>query len=356
MSEIGGEFYSYDSLSNNCNRFGGYDYNCSGRSSLNYIIEDIKQHRNVKRALLPVYCCDSMIIPFINHGIRVEFYDIFLNDDGNMIYDFSFKKECGKDTVVLAMDYFGYDRGVAAAVFRDAGKDAIKIRDATHSFFSDKDCADADYYFASLRKWTRFAGLSVCKKTCGDFAVKMREREDSFDETRIEAAELKKKYLHGEKIDKRIFLNKFNHAEELLDKQVASYRASLQDIKVLGGLDVNAIISKRRSNAKILIDELKCVDEVNLLFKEIRDCDCPLFVPITVDSKIRNELKMYLISKDIFCPVHWPLTYMHGDISLRESYLFDSEISLICDQRYSSCDMKRIAAEIKHFFKDVIKR
>lgn len=357
MGEIGGEFYSYDNSGGVGNFFEEYDYTCSGRASLNYIIEDIKQYRDVKRALLPSYCCDSMIIPFVNHDMQVEFYNIFIDDDGNMSYDFSkYENECGRDTVVLAMDYFGYDRNIVTNIFEDSGKTVIKVQDATHSFFSDKCSAEADYYFASLRKWTRFAGLSVCKKINGEFAVEMKNCEDSFFELRSEAAELKRKYIYGENIDKQIFLNEFNRAEELLDKQTEAYKANSYDTKMLCELDVNKIISGRRNNAKILVDELSDVDEVNLLFKEIKDDDCPVFVPITVDREVRDKLKMYLIEKEIFCPVHWPLTAMHGNIGIQESYLFDCEISLICDQRYSNYDMKRIATEIKRFFKDVIKR
>ena len=72
--------------------------------------------------------------------------------------------------------------------------------------------------------------------------------------------------------------------------------------------------------------------------------DCPLFVPILY--KNRNELREYLIKKEIYCPIHWPKPFKENEIS---NLLYEKEISLVCDQRYTADDMKRIVKEIKGF-------
>ena len=66
--------------------------------------------------------------------------------------------------------------------------------------------------------------------------------------------------------------------------------------------------------------------------------DCPLFVPIVV-SKNRNKVRQKLIEHKIYCPVHWP----HPNVAC-ESNLYDLELSLVCDQRYTERDMERIIA------------
>ena len=39
----------------------------------------------------------------------------------------------------------------------------------------------------------------------------------------------------------------------------------------------------------------------------------------------------------IYCPIHWPKPQMGGS-----SALFDTELSLVCDQRYTEKDMQRM--------------
>lgn len=34
----------------------------------------------------------------------------------------------------------------------------------------------------------------------------------------------------------------------------------------------------------------------------------PLFVPVIVEDKIRMPLRNYLISKEVYCLIHWPLS------------------------------------------------
>ena len=78
----------------------------------------------------------------------------------------------------------------------------------------------------------------------------------------------------------------------------------------------------------------------------MKENDCPLFVPILVEN--RNELRKYLISKNIYCPVHWPISSLHK-LSDEERYIYDHEISLVCDQRYNLEDMDYICECIKEF-------
>lgn len=79
MLEIGSEFcaessnYMIDDASN-------IAYLLSGRTALSCIITDIKSNITTHKALLPIYCCASMIEPFIKSGIEVQFYEV--SDNG----------------------------------------------------------------------------------------------------------------------------------------------------------------------------------------------------------------------------------------------------------------------------------
>ena len=84
------------------------------------------------------------------------------------------------------------------------------------------------------------------------------------------------------------------------------------------------------------------------VFKELKENDCPLFVPLLIDEDKRDALKNHLIKKQIYCPVHWPVTEFHK-LNDKTEEIYKKEISIVCDQRYTVNDMKRIASEIKYF-------
>ena len=82
------------------------------------------------------------------------------------------------------------------------------------------------------------------------------------------------------------------------------------------------------------------------LFPEISENDCPLFVPIIIEQ--RDELKKMLISKGVYCPVHWPISKYHV-LTEGTRKIYEKELSIICDQRYSIEDMKKICCLIKGY-------
>ena len=63
----------------------------------------------------------------------------------------------------------------------------------------------------------------------------------------------------------------------------------------------------------------------------------------------RDALRSYLLSRDIYCPVHWPLSEQHVGLSERAKEIYAEELSLVCDQRYKDEDMERTVQEIQKF-------
>lgn len=73
----------------------------------------------------------------------------------------------------------------------------------------------------------------------------------------------------------------------------------------------------------------------------------PIFCPIK--SRMRDELKDYLIINHIYCPTHWPL---YDELKIYEVALNNSieELTIPIDQRYSEEDMRYIADKIINFY------
>ena len=336
MPEIGSEFWDVPVKSENNSIFqDGIQWYISGRSALKALLNGME---NIKSVSMPSWCCDTMIRPFTDSGIKVDFYPVYFRD--GLVQEISF----GSDAL-LVMDYFGY--GSEAPDLSEY--DGTVIRDVTHSIFTE-DRRDADCYFGSLRKW------------CGVWTEKKKKKNDGteflrgdldlkyYSELRRDAMEKKEQYINGVLTDGRSsgkgYLEIFGKAEDYLETAGIT-QASERDVLLAGKLDVEFIKERRRANAGILMDAAKDM----LIFPELRENDCPLFVPVLVPGGKRNELRKYLIDHEIYCPVHWPVSGLHrlGD---REREIYDSELSLICDQRYTEEDMERIAETIKQFWRE----
>ena len=305
----------------------------SGTAALRYIIADILSSKQVKKASLPSWCCGCMIEPFVSAGMEVEFYPVTVNEK-QLIVDVS--QISGE--VVLVMDYFGY----LGQVTVPAGFDGIVIRDITHSVFS-ATYFDADYYFGSLRKWAGFWTGGFAFSVFFDSDCEIMRVDNSYVSMRKEAMKLKREYLNGTHNSKS-YLLEFEKCEEFLDS-CDIMGADENDINSAEYLNVSFIKNLRKKNARILLSELGNI----AIFPEPNN-ECPLFVPIIVDNGCRNELRRFLISNDIYCPVHWPLTDEHEGISDEARSIYNQELSLICDQRYDDKDMQKIIETIKDFF------
>lgn len=330
-TEIGSEFWDVPQTEKENDLFKDATWFVSGRAAFRKILQTIElENRGVHqlKAALPSYLCESMIEPLKIEGIEYKFYQVFFKD-GRFQCDCSNIEDCN---IILVIDYFGYES--FDNPFPASNK--IIIRDLTHSIFTKK-YDDADYYFGSLRKWAGFL--------CGGFAWKKNGSIDKptdqlseYISLRKKAMDLKKDYLSG-KGCKDKFRQAFLDAEKLLDDCKIAMSGN-SDQKLASHMDIDFLKKTRRDNAKVLIEGLLDLSLMNSLGPN----DCPLFVPIA--TKKRNELRRHLIDSGIYCPIHWPKPF---NDQCKSDKLYEEELSLVCDQRYSVRDMKRIVSSVRAF-------
>ena len=318
-NEIGSEFWDIPVADENHFFPVETKWFVSGRSGLKAILSE----NSFSTASLPVWCCDSMIRPFLESGIKISFY--------------TYEPEIAD--VSLVMDYFGY-----ATDQNYSNYPGIIIRDLTHSLFS-KAYSDADYYFGSLRKWAGFY--------TGGFAWGFNNKiqysciKSAYSDLRKMAMNMKAEYIN-EKSESKEYLNIFNLAETELDN-IGIHPADERDIQAALILDIPKIKNQRRKNACVLLNGLGKY----VIYHNIKADDCPMFVPILVPGGKRDELRRYLIQNEIYCPVHWPVSeYHHLDNEMK--CLYNQELSIVCDQRYTENDMIRIVYTIEKFLKEGI--
>ncbi len=300
----------------------------SGRIALYAIIEDILSSRRLENIYLPSWCCESMVLPFIENGVKVKFYPVYMKDK---VFTVDFPEN---GDAILVMDYFGYN-----CDYKFSGFNGIVIHDITHSIPRGPDTY-GDYVFGSMRKWFGIATGGFAVKQATDWQTTLPQKSDEiYIGLRNKAFEQKKNYISGSS-DNRDYLQTFNRAEDYLDKLHDVFAADITDINIVNSIDFDFIAKKRKENAAYLIENLADL----VVFKTVGQFDVPLFVPILVNN--RDQLRRSFIDNKIYCPVHWPkFRLLECDAKCVEIY--DSEISLICDQRYSIQDMQTIIEIIK---------
>lgn len=355
MNEIGSEFWTG---STKCGGNGvesvlplGYDvrYVLSGRTALDIVIDDAQKARNIKKAYLPSYCCHTMIEPFIAHGIAIEFYDVVCSSIGiEPLFDFT--NDCD---LVLLLNYFGFiDCKIHEFALDQHNRGKIVVYDSTHSLFGfNIEYSYSDYVFGSFRKWFGVnAGFCAKKSNWNDFPH--LSENCKYMDLRRNAFDLKQKFTNGESVDKCVFLEMFAQAEHMLERDYKDYAIDKRDVMLLCQVDIDFIRKTRRENAETLITNLLEIDDPDIYipFNMVKENECPLFVPIFIRKGKRKKLCDYLIQKQIYLPVHWPISEAHN-LNKRTSEIYGVELSCVCDQRYTTKDMERISEGVKEYLK-----
>ncbi len=322
-------------------------YTLCGRTALELVLRDAMQTRAIRKAYLPSYCCHTMIDPFMAKGIEVVFYDVFFTDIGIVC---NFREDNGCDLVFL-MDYFGFrDEKTALRAKSQKIKGKCVVYDATHAMFCENiDYSACDYVFGSFRKWFG-VNAGFCAKAGAWHQFPALTENQRYAQFRNAAFQEKQRFMAGQPVEKASFLQAFSLAEERLETDYVGYGPDDASLNILETVNVNFIRQKRQENAVFAIAAVNAMSSRTVCspYRQVKSGECPLFVPLRVDSGARAELRLKLIQNRIYFPIHWPLSDLHKTDSISRS-IYDTELSFVCDQRYGAEDMKRAISIIRSF-------
>ena len=336
-SEIGSEFEQpKEDQSGNGIKFPVQDYilTLSGRTAIELALEGIKTAR---KALLPSYCCDSMIEPFRKANIQVEYYDVSFDGELSIHIDISDDID-----ILLWCNYFGFRQNMPdMSFFKDRG--GIIIEDITHSFLSDTVFnQQSDYLVGSVRKWDAVV--------CGGFYAPLRKRDrvfrldtppEQYIEKRTTAMRLKAEYIAEEDESKKpVFLKMYSECNKWLSEYYSHMGIDDYSRRYLNKVNIGEYQAIRRENGEFLLHALEHMKGIYPLFP-LEQMDCPLFIPLVVPAN-RNRIRDILTENGIYCPIHWP----HPNASCK-SNLYELELSLVCDHRYGIKDMQRMVSVLE---------
>lgn len=320
-------------------------YTFSGRSAIELAIKDIRLEREIKSVYMPSYCCKSMVDPFLENDIEVIFYDVYFEEKEGIKYNIDLNTDCD---IFFAISYFGIEEFQHDSILKLLkSKGTIIIEDTTHRLLGEESHSSyADYTIASLRKWFPIATGGLISKQKSKLNIIPNKDSDSLIKGKIQAMKQKTDYIDGKDVDKVTFLNNMRKFEKEFRKRDYRYKIDSVSLSILENIDIELVRHKRRNNARTLYDGINELKHIKLLIPN-PDFDniSPLFSPIMMERNKRDELRSFLIKHNIYCPVHWPNTEVNS------SSISNSELSLICDQRYSFDDMKHIVELITKWYK-----
>lgn len=343
MKEIGSEFH-YEELCqekkesmNPITNVGDSTFVFSGRTAIETVLMNVP---HVKKAMLPSYCCESMLEPFYKVGISCVFYDVNFENGININVNIPDDVD-----LLLWCNYFGFQ--IKMPDFSEfTRRGGIIVEDITHSSLSKTPYdVQSQYIVASLRKWGPLLSGGYCAIKEGYLKYKPCEPPSlNFLKLKKQAMNLKHDYIYGNKdIDKSVFLTIFAESNEWLANNYSKLTMDEESKELFRKLDWDEIADIRKRNARILYYGLKNHNSIKFLF-DIEDMDCPLFVPIFVENRRRDSLQRTLIQNEIYCPIHWQKPNEECI-----SNLYETELSLICDQRYDEKDMHRMVDVISRW-------
>lgn len=355
MKEIGSEFWLDDftghaQTSPEWLKFGQSNMLLySGRTAIDYVLNDIPERINT--VYFPLYCCASMLQPFLERKINIIFYDVYFNGS-----DIEYSVDFGDDyDLFFAMSYFGSSNTAIDHIIRDAkSKRLIVIEDITHRMFNDKpSCSSSDYLVSSLRKWMPLLTGGLAVKRHGEFSHQdLQEIPEDFLKVKLSAMKIKADYMISElknPLDKKMFIKLYQTSNQQFSNKYKGLKCDTLSERILFDTDIDNMKYRRQKNAEYIIGKIQEQEIYKQLTYIDLSIDCPLFVPIILSAESRQKLKDYLVDHNIYCPIHWPVPkYIRGKGI--ESNLFSQTLSLVCDQRYNEEDMEYMMSYIERCF------
>lgn len=339
-NKIGGEFEidpkALTGFSDYCKHNSQSYLYSSGRCALMTILNHLSVS-NKKIIHLPYYICESVVQACVNSKYKIEFYEI----DSNFLFPLEYLNQVEHGDILLTVNYFGFvDDNPIIKKVKNIRPDIVTVSDCVQSFWTYRNSM-ADYSFTSLRKHfpTTEGALIHSKDNSISFDNQLSVSMFSYDK-------LLGSILKHLELPDNDYLFVLKEGEEKLDKDKLPRKANLLSHFFYEKLDLDFIKERRKENYKIVY-EIGSNIGLDFMFP-YDESVLPLNVPILFKS--RDNVRIDLMRKNVFLPVHWPIQYYYNNNSLAVR-LSKTELSIVVDQRYKEEDIIYQMEQIKYLLK-----
>lgn len=300
--------------------------------------------------LLPAYICESIALAYKNK-YEIRFYHI--NRDFSICIEDLEKKLDNRVVAVYIMHYFGklQDIQILNVISEKKQKYGFKIiEDTTHSIFTKKRSI-GDYCICSLRKWFPIMDGGVLYSEKPLSAIVGQGIPHKNPSEKLNAMILKHLHIEGKLDCNRLYRKIFMDEEDKLDSQKEVYYMSDLSKCLLSYFSVSELMEKRKRNYQELDNILKGIGVKGALKGE---GFVPLCYPMYIEN--RDEFRKYLIERQVYCAVHWPLENLESEHNRTDLKWDDTAIqmsrniiSLPIDQRYDKKHVQYLGSLIKDY-------
>ncbi len=289
----------------------------TGRNALEYILRSIGE---VKHLYLPYYTCEAVLEPIEKLHIPYTYYHI--NQQFEIVDDIQPKQ----DEYIIANNYFGIKD---AYIQKLADKYGDKlIVDCAQAFFA-KPLPGINAFY-STRKYVGVADGGVAYLgNLPDDKVEVNETERSNEH---DSHLLKRKQFGAE-----VGFADYQANEKKLDNQPIRLM-SVYTKRILGHIDYNKVIVRRRKNFQYLQEALSTMNKLQL--QALDTFVCPMVFPFMMDTE--RNLRKELIENKVFVASYWSNVKEWCNQKEWEYTLVENAVFIPIDQRYGKEDMQRI--------------
>lgn len=330
--EMGSSFHdSIEGITLSKTPYRDFFYHCqlymSGRHAL---LDVISCHSSSNtKVFIPSYYCHD-VTHLIEKKGSIELYDC----DPFSAVDLSIFP---KRSIVVLVEYFGNP-----ARIKGINNDIAILIDKTHDPFTQYNYNfTVNYTFGSLRK--------VLPIVDGGFlSPPLSSNEDTFAQSSYplvqeveKAMLLKKSFLNGEVVDKKLFLEVFNNFEAYLNKGKSPLPISKNSYDKLFKIDIEQIKEIKNNNLEYLYSYYSEKSFFEIFYNKS-------YFSFLVPSYLLTKIKSSLIKNNIYPIILWP--DYEGNLYLLEGSVL---LSLHADFRYNMSDINKLILILDEIFNDL---
>jgi len=318
----------------------------SGRDALRALINYGKLEKDWRRLWIPSYFCREVVASLLECGLELRIYfDSPLTSLRSLSFDI-----LQKGDVILLVNYFGLRLPYPSSAYQ--GEGIVVVEDHTHDPWSAWAFSSrADWCIASLRKTLPIPDGGVLWSPTGQILPKLVKATTAHRKSSMEmltAMVLKGRFLEGHDVKKELFLNMAARSENIVGSGRIS-GATEWTTGLLAKMPVLKWREIRKKNYNAFRDTLESVPWVTVLKPEDEAHCCPYSGVLLFDSPARRDkVRMGLIDLRIYPSILWPQeSPLIPGIPAENLELERKLLSIHCDMRSNTNDMKRIGALIR---------
>lgn len=318
----------------------------SGRDALQAIFEYGRTSRGWKRLWIPSYFCQEVVASLLSMRIDVAVYKDGPTEPTPVLEHL----KATQGDVLLVVNYFGLRDLSQHDVYENVGMEVIE--DHTHDPWSQAgQTSYADWCVASLRKVLPVPDGGLIWSPAGhdlppESPLAIVHKQASLE--KLAAMTLKSLYLEGHPVEKKAFRSLAASGESQI---AAGENSGISEWTrhLLPTFPVDEWRKSRWHNFLTFSEALEGVQWLNVLLPSNGPRSCPFSGILVFDSCDRRAyVNEKLIASNVYPAILWPLEKPIVEGIPEEQINFSRRmLSIHCDARYTTDDMKLVAALIR---------